>query len=265
MNQFRHGINGDWDILTKEISECPICNLKLKKLFSEGDIYVFENDLNVSPSKFQIKKDLYEYSNPHGWEEVVAFKEHNTSFGMLSTSKISKMLSIIKNRYSHLSLGESVKSILVYYDTRNHFSFNIVALPFIPSKMKEEEKHSDFFDKIIKSNMVIYSNENVAIAVNPVPSTNYELIIVPKRRVRDITELRDDEIFSISESLKICHKIFEMIGIKEYEVLLFNSPIKGNLYFHIYFKNIGVHKTIEGYGINMITKAPEKLVGEING
>ena len=267
VNEFRKSINGDWIIVSNnKFTECPICNLKLKRIYSKGELNVFEDDFMVSPSKFNLKGDLYEYSNAHGWEEIIAFKEHKTNFGILDTNRIVEMLNLVKNRYSHLSLGDSIKSILVFSDTRFHFSFDIVALPFIPIKIAEEMKNSnDYFAKLMNSNMKLYSDENIVIAVNPTPSSNYELIILPKRRVPDITRLREDEIHSLAESFKISHKIFSSNGINDYEVLFYNSPIGYDMHFHIYFKNIEVHNTLRDYGIDLINEVPEKLVGGMNG
>ena len=253
---------GIWDIVSSgKFNECPICENKLKKIFSYKKLNVYENDIIVSPSKYKPEENLYFHSNAHGWEEIIAYKEHDLRIFDLSTQDIKDILDLIKMRYSHLSLGENVKSIYIFHNNFSfgHFSFRMFALPF---STRFEEGNCKLCE-LRNSNMVVHKNEDVYTVVNPVPRSNIEFLIIP-RHVKDITELRDDEILKIAEEIK---KISEFIGSKTryYEILFFNSPIDKDYHFYISFKSVGISESLSRFGVNIINNQPEKIIGEFNG
>ena len=253
---------GIWDIITsRKFEECPICNNKLKKIFSYKKLNVYQSNFIVSPSKYNPKEEIFSYSNAHGWEEIIAYKEHDLKISDLSTQDIKDILDLIKMRYSHLSLGENVKSIYIFHNNFSfpHFCFRVFSLPFSTRNEDGECK----LCKLRNSNMVVDKNEEVYTVVNPVPRSNVEFLIVP-RHVSNITELRDDEILKVAEEIKRISKFMDLKS-KYYEILFFNSPIGKNYHFYISFKSVGISESLSRFGVNIINNQPEKLIGEFNG
>ena len=253
---------GRWDIISNsKFNECPICKGEFKNIFSYKKLNVYESNAIVSPSKYKLNDGLYSHSNAYGWEEIIAYKEHDLRIFDLSVQDIKDILDLIKMRFSHLSLGKKVKSIYVFHNNFSfgHFSFRIFALPF----STREEHGKCKLCELRNSNLVANKNEGVYTIVNPVPRSNIEFLIVP-RHVNNITELRDDEILKIAEEIKRVSN-FVSSKTKYYEILFFNSPIDKDYHFYISFKSIGISESLSRFGVNIINNQPEKLIGEFNG
>ncbi len=266
----RKRFDGRWTIVHNDkLDSCEICNDSLKKV-AEGEFSVYERNTIVNPTKFSVKEEkLHDVANAYGWEEIIAKKElHKAELTDLTAVKIKEIIDIAKSRYQHLSMDQNVKSILFYHNNFSypHFSFRLFALPFVPLDLSLE--HNKFLREKMKSNCIfcklidklsgVFEDENVKVVKSYAPRFSFEFMILPKRHVRDITELKDEETLAISEAILSLVKLLKSYNVNFYEVSFYNAPIGEDFHLHIYVNSVDLKDTLSRYGVDLIYKGEKE-------
>ena len=266
MNWLRKRFDDRWSLIHNEnIEKCEICEDSLKKVV-EGGFTVYERSSLVTPSKFSIKEEkLHEVANAYGWEELIAKKElHKAEITDLSTIQIKEIIDLAKQRYQHLSMDSNIKSILFYHNNFSypHFSFRLFALPIVPLDinnefnkfLREKMKSGCIFCKLINELPAVAEDENIKVVKPFAQRFNYEFMILPKRHIKDITELKDDETLAISESILYLVKLLKSYNVNFYEIAFYNAPINEDFHLHIYVNSVELKDTLARYGVDLVYK-----------
>ncbi len=259
-----------WIILHGEsLGKCEICEESLKKLV-EGEFSVFERNSIVNPTKFSINNEMeHDVANAYGWEEIIANKNlHKAEITDLNAVQIKKIFDLAKSRYQHLSLDSNVKSILFYHNNFSypHFSFRLFALPFVPLDLslehnkflREKIKSGCVFCKLIEQQNSFFEDEHIKVVKSFAPRFNFEFTIFPKKHVRDITELKDEEMLAISEAILSLVKLIKSYNVNFYEIAFYNAPIGEDFHLHIYVNSVELKDTLSRYGIDLVYKGGKK-------
>ena len=96
-----------------------------------------------------------------------------------------------------------------------------------------------------KKEFLIHENEYCSVYATRAPIRNYDLKIVPKRHVEDITMLTEDEFLGLGDALRKLSSALNTIGADpDRNVLLYQRPFGYNSYFHMFlqvlpFENVG--------------------------
>lgn len=211
------------------------------------------------PNKFPIvelkdflkteKSDFFSSMDSYGKHEVIVeTNDHNKQLWDLPGKDIKLILDVYKNRISELNKLRNIKYTIVFKNHGKeggtslvHSHTQVVALPLVPTAIKEEVKAINKFKKCpycrilkmeSKSKRKCFENKSF-VAFCPYASRfNYEVWVFPKKHVRNITELDDKETNDLAEILrKILVKLKKINAA--YNFFLHYSPKKQGLHFHI--------------------------------
>lgn len=194
-------------------------------------------------SKFLVEGKTY---GTH--EIIVETPDHKKQLADLSIEHIKEVLDVYILRIKALSMLNWVKYVSVF---KNHGSLagtslvhshtQVAALHILPEEVMNEAKASGKFKacpycSIIKleskSNRKIIENKSV-IAFAPFASRfNFEAWLFPKRHVKSITDMYDNELYDMASALK---KILMKLKEKNvsYNFFLHYAPKGKSLHFHI--------------------------------
>ncbi|MBU0614773.1 MAG: galactose-1-phosphate uridylyltransferase [Nanoarchaeota archaeon] len=161
-------------------------------------------------SKVVRKQDLVK-ANAYGYHEVIAeTNDHNQQLWDLDKDHIVRLLKVYKDRINKLSKKKNIKYVLIFKNHGReggtsliHSHSQVVALSKVPTDVSEKaeaaSKHKKCpYCRIIKtesrSKRKCFENKSF-VAIAPYASRfNYEVMIMPKRHVKSISELSDDEL-----------------------------------------------------------------------
>lgn len=183
-------------------------------------------------------------TNPQAYgvqEVVVESPSHNHQLEDMSTSQIEKLLEIYAERTRLLDKNPKIEYILIFKNnggragaTIQHSHSQIFATDFLPphlidkSRRVQEYKlktgrcvYCDVITKEIKSPRKVYVDDFV-VAFTPYASLyNYELWIMPRRHLDNVTNLSNDERQSFAQVLK-----------KSLLKIVHHLQLSYNFYFH---------------------------------
>ncbi len=270
MNWFRKRFDDRWVLIHGDkFDKCEICEGKLKKVV-DGEFSVYERNTLVNPTKFSIKEEkLHDVANAYGWEEIIANEKlHKAELTDLTAIQIKQMFDLAKQRYQHLSMDQNIKSIILYHNNFSypHFSFRLFALPFVPLSLelehnkflREKMKDKCIFCKFLDLQNGVFEDESVKVMKSFAPRFKHEFLILTKRHVKDITELKEDEMLSLSETLLSLVKLLKSYGVNFYEFAVYNAPINEDFHFHIYVNSVDLTDTLSRYGVDLYYKGDDK-------
>lgn len=200
-------------------------------------------------AKIKTKNKFFTSSAGYGTHEVIAdTNKHNIQLWDTKTEHIKLLLEVIKERINRLEKLKNIKYVLVFKNHGEkagtsiiHSHVQLAAISNIPPAIREEisaikkYKKCPYCDIVRierKSKRKCFENKNF-VAFTPYASRfNYEVWIFPKRHVKTLNELKDNEMSDLADILK---KI--LLKLKElnlsYNFHLHYSPQKENLHFHI--------------------------------
>jgi len=221
-------------------SSCVFCpqNLKnVKSLLTIGDKNKWQ--IKVIANKFSAVS--LDNSKAYGTQEVVIeTPDHRPELEDLPTEQIAKLLEVYAARTKEITKNKKIEYILIFKNNGGqagasllHAHSQILATKFLPphlfdkSQKQQEYKikygrcvYCDVIKKEIKGPRLVFHDRNI-IAFTPYASMyNYEVWIMPKRHVDNITMLTNEERYSFAEILK---KLLKKIN-------KLNLPY--NYYFH---------------------------------
>ena len=99
------------------------------------------------------------------------------------------------------------------------------------------------FEKIIKKEIpadIVFENEKVIAIKDISPQAPVHLLIIPKKKIKDIQSVKEDDFSLISECIKVCQKLAEEFNILDgYRLLTNNGTGAGQTIFHLHFHLLG--------------------------
>jgi len=200
--------------------------------------------------KFNLKKEKYFTSSPaYGMHEVIAeTPDHEKQLWDLSSDHIKQLIDVCKSRIKALEKLKNIKYVQIFKNHGReagtsliHSHTQVVALPMIPSLIKEEVEaikgyktcpYCDIIKIESKSKRKCFENKDF-VAIAPFGSRfNYECWIFPKRHIRRLDELTDKETKNLAEILNKVLKKLKKINMS-YNYFIHSSPKGENLHLHI--------------------------------
>ena len=152
----------------------------------------------------------------------------------------------------------------------SHPHSQITALPFVPKIIKSESKKSCIFCEIVKhereSQRKVYENKTFVVISPYAARFPYELWFLPKRHIRDITNMDENEKYGLADCI---HKIFpameRLMGNFPYNWAFHQAPKGKDFHFHLeLYPRITKWAGMElGSHVYINTKMPEDAAIEI--
>ena len=194
-------------------------------------------------------KGMLAESSTYGIHEVIVETPHHKSeLADLPVSDIRQLLEICRFRIKTLSKTKGVKYVQIFKNQGKdagtslvHSHTQVMALPNVPSLVKEESKASrihkkcaycEIIKKEAKSKRSIIETKNV-VAFAPYASRfNYEAWVFVRSHKKNMEELEDEELNDLAMAIKKIITKLKSIGAS-YNFYVHYSPIGQNLHFHI--------------------------------
>ena len=200
-------------------------------------------------AKIKTKNKFLTHSSGYGKHEVIAdTNKHNVQLWDTKKEHIKLLLEVINNRITALEKLKNIKYVSVFKNHGEkagtsiiHSHVQITAISNIPPAIREEitaiKKHKKCpYCNIIKierkSKRKCFENKTF-LAFAPYASRfNYEVWIFPKRHIKTLNELKDNEMLDLADMLrKVLRKLKELN--LSHNFYLHYSPKKADLHLHI--------------------------------
>ncbi len=170
----------------------------------------------------------------YGYQEVVVeTPKHEAEIEDLSTDRIAEVLNVYAKRTKELSKDKKIKYIIIFKNyggaagaSLQHAHSQIFASEFVPPHLLDKsarvhtyhKKHGtciycEVIKKEQKSPRFITEDKNVIAFCPWAPMHNYEVWIMPKRHVDNITQLTKSERQSFAQIMKKILKKVNDIGL----------------------------------------------------
>ena len=204
---------------------------------------------NKGTPKFISKNKFLKEGMTFGQHEIIAeTNEHKKQLSDLSVEHIKELFDVYSLRIKTLLKLKGVKYVTIFKNQGSlagtsliHAHTQIVSMPLIPDDVTQKiniiKKHKKCpYCNIIKleskSKRKIFENKNI-IAFCPYASRfNFEVWIYPKRHVKNITVMHNDELYDMASTLKkILLKLKKLNA--SYNYYLHYAPQGQDLHFHI--------------------------------
>ena len=292
-------------IETKKVCTCPLCagNEKMTppEIMAYRDpatkrdqkgwwIRVIPNEfpaLKIEESLVRKGEGLYDkISGVGAHETIIESPEHIQNFYDLSDKNAQDVFWAFRDRLLDLKKDPRFEYILIFKNKGekagahlSHSHSNLIALPIIPKRIKEElvgaQKYykykkrcvfCDIIDEELRTEKrIVYQNSDF-IAFCPYSSRSpFEVWIMPKKHKSHFCDFEKDTLANIARAMKVVLKnLSRVTGGAAYNFILHNSPIKSdNLkYYHWHIEIIPRIINIAGFergsGFYMNPISPEK-------
>jgi UDPglucose--hexose-1-phosphate uridylyltransferase len=200
-------------------------------------------------TKIKTKGKFFKSTKAYGKHEVIAdTNDHKKQLWDMSKSHIKLLLEVIKKRTTELEKLKNINYVSIFKNHGKkagtsiiHSHIQVAALSQIPPQIKEEteaiKKHKkcpycDILKIERKSKRKCFENKT-AISIAPYASRfNYETWIFPKRHIRKLSDLKDNEIADMAEILQKTIAKLKTLDMS-YNFFIHYSPKKDNLHLHI--------------------------------
>lgn len=200
---------------------------------------------------YNVKTDntFFTFSDAFGKHEVVVeTPDHKKQLWDLDKKNIKQILDVYTNRIIELSNIGGVKYVLIFKNhgveagtSLIHSHTQIAAINITPTLIMDEVNAAKKYDtcpycsiiEIEKDSYRRCFENNTFVAFTPYASRfNYEIWVFPKRHVRNITELEENETNDLAEILKnVLVKLKKLNA--SYNFFLHYAPKGEDLHFHI--------------------------------
>lgn len=200
-------------------------------------------------SKINTNNKFLKEGNPYGTHEIIAeTRDHKKQLSDLSIEHIKEIFDVYRLRIKVLSKLKGIKYVTVFRNQGSnagtsliHSHTQIAALPLLLDDVMDKVKAAKRFRKcpycgIIKleskSKRKIIDNKNI-IAFAPYASRfNFEAWIFPKRHVKNIIAMNDDELYDMASALKKILLKLKKLNVS-HNFFLHYAPSQTDLHFHI--------------------------------
>ncbi|MFA7169426.1 MAG: galactose-1-phosphate uridylyltransferase [Candidatus Paceibacterota bacterium] len=196
----------------------------------------------------EYEKDFFIKNEGFGFHEVIAeTPDHSKQLAQLSKEELCNVFTAYVSRIDELSSREGVKYVQIFKNNGveggcsiAHSHSQIIAGNIVPRYVQEKiaavKKYNtcpycEIIKKEEKSERFICDNEDFIAFTSFAPRFNFEAMIFPKKHYRNITELSETEIESLSE---VFQKVLSKLGKLKipYNFYLHYSPEGEDLHFH---------------------------------
>lgn len=235
------------------MGKCPFC--LDNKFMCDDDIYLSENKrVRIIPNKYPAISN--ECSQIYGIHDVVIDTPlHNEKMCDFSTKDMYELFYSIQYRLKMLDKDPKIKYVQVFKNdginagaSIYHSHFQIIALPFIPSKQLNiisnletyKTKNGTCFlcDEIRKSN-IIYQNDSFVCFMPYASLYTNEIDIVCKNHIGSLISFNNKMLMDFGLILKKVLKAYTYVYENfNYNICFFNSPTKSNDQFHFFVQII---------------------------
>lgn len=244
---------------------CPFCPGSEEVPDSNWDVLVLKNKFAAlkpdPPPPPDFCKTPFKCKPAVGVCEVVLFHpRHDLTLADMSVSHIQKIIRVWVQRTLELGSLDFVKYVYIFENkgkevgtSLEHPHCQIYALPFVPPVVSREihtsrsyylKRGKCLFCDLLASEegferRVINRNEFFTTFLPFAPSWPYGIVIYPRRHLRALPNLGEEEIKYLALSLKdILVRFDNLFGFKfPYVMVVHQSPSKGNHpYFHLHFE-----------------------------
>jgi len=222
-----HNVERPELLIKPKISDCPFCPQNLDR--QKSILSVGENPWQLKVVKNKFPAVTLDSDKAYGVQEVmIETPDHNQEVEDLKKEHIVKIFDVYAQRTKKISENKKIEYILIFKnnggkagESIRHAHSQIFATSFIPPHLIDKsqkvqkyklEKGSCVYCDVIKKesrgSRLVFQDNNV-IAFTPYASIyNYEIWLMPKRHLDNITLLSYDEKISFAVILKkILNKI----------------------------------------------------------
>ena len=246
--------------------------------------------VRVFPNKFPAVKpeggEAADAVEPaYGYHEVVVESpEHGETVADLSVDRIAEVLEVYSRRIDYMLSDPRVKYALVFKNhgktagaSLSHTHTQIISLPVVPELVRMEAEAAgrysgdkgtcpicDAWKKESKGPRAVWEDGKTAAFAPYASRSPMEAWIMPKRHVRQLSELTGEERLSLAEGLKlVLRRLNEGLGNPPYNMYFHVSPADGDLHLHAeILPRLSVWAGFEmGSGIMINTMPPETAAG----
>lgn len=102
---------------------------------------------------------------------------------------------------------------------------------------------SSVFGKIIKGELpaeIVFENERILAIKDLHPNAPVHLLIMPKKEIKNLQEVTQEDLGVISEIIEVAQKLAEEFDIADgYRLVTNNGSTAGQTIFHLHFHLIG--------------------------
>jgi len=218
--------------------ECVFCP---ERIDNAGKILTTVNETTEKGEQWAIKVLANKFpsvsiDNPKAYgqqEVIVETPNHNKEIEDLSIKRISEILSVYSQRTKIISQDKKIDYILIFKNdggtagaSLQHSHSQIFATEFLPPHLKDKSQkvqayklehgscvYCDVIKKEKKSIRNVFEDKNM-IAFCPYASIhNYEIWVMPKRHLDNITMLSKEERISFAKILKKILKKINKLGL----------------------------------------------------
>jgi len=254
-----------WRPEDKEKTSCPFCPgaPELKDLDS-WDVVVLPNKypaLVPDPGlPGQYKHPSYVSKEAKGVSEVIIETPmHEGDFHTLPLPHVLKVMRVFKEEFEKLSRLDYVEYVALFRNkgkeigvSLSHPHSQVYALPFIPPRVVAEIKSfEDYFQKhgrcmicdIVSHEQAvrertIYGNDGFMIILPFYAMWPYELHIYPKKHVKAINELSEEDLKLLADAIRVTTAVYSKLLERDapYIMAMHNHPSKGNYFYHFHIE-----------------------------
>jgi len=219
-------------------------------------IRCFPNKFPATTTEFEENEESFLVKQTaYGKHEVITeTPNHNMHLNELSVEHIVKVLDMYSSRINEIKKDKRIKYVIIFKNqgsvagaSLDHSHTQLIALPIIPGLVKEETEAArkykeengncpfcDIHSYEAKSERLIFEDD-YTISFAPFASRfPFEVWIMPKRHVRFLYDLNDEEKYSFAKMLKrILRKLHSSLNKPPYNFWFHQSPDDGDLHFHL--------------------------------
>ena len=258
-----HRATRPWRPDEKEGMFCPFCPgaPELKSL-EYWDVVVLPNKYpalipNPSPAS-KPSFNLYEVLDARGVAEVIVeTPEHEGDLHTINLEHLWKVIKIYKQEFERLSKLSYVEYVAIFRNkgrevgvSLSHPHSQIYALPFTPPRIKLEiDSFQEYWKKqrkcmlcdildyeLMERSRLVYENPAFIVLLPYYAMWPYELHVYPKKHVRFISEVCDEDLRFLADSLRVVTATYNALLDRDapYIMVLHNHPSKGDYPYHFH-------------------------------
>lgn len=258
-----HRATRPWRPGEKEEPFCPFCP-EAPELKNSGswDVVVLPNKYPAltpnPPLTHETLFPLYRTLDARGVTEVIVeTPEHEGDLHTLSLEHMWKVVKVYKQEFEELSKLSYVEYVAIFRNkgreigvSLSHPHSQVYALPFIPPKIRVElDSFQEYWEKqhkcilcetlrneFIEGSRLVYENAAFVVLLPYYVMWPYELHVYPKKHVRSINEISDEDLRFLADSLRVVAATYNTLLDRDapYIMVLHNHPSRGDYQYHFH-------------------------------
>ena len=218
--------------------ECVFCPQKIDQA---GTVLLTVNESKEAKEPWAIKALENKYpcvstKNPKAYgrqEVIIETPDHQKEIEQLSEERIAEILNVYAQRTKSISQDKKIEYILIFKNdggaagaSLQHAHSQIFATQFLPPHLKDKSQriqayklehgtcvYCDVIKKEKKGPRLVFEDSNMIAFCPYAPMHNYEIWLMPKRHVDNVTMLNQQERMSFAKFLKKILKKIDLLGL----------------------------------------------------